>query len=74
MPHFRTIKAVEGGGNVEQRCQQILFDISDFAAAALQAIENVGDVVESQRAETLKYQLRRDLSTGDREVTAYKCS
>ena len=45
MPHFRPVKAVEGGGGVEQRRQQILLDVSDFAPAALQAVKHILDIM-----------------------------
>ena len=72
MPHLRPIKTVEGGGGVEQRRQQILFDVSDFASAALQAVKHILDMVIGQCQESLPHQFHRILLARNLKVIALR--
>ena len=57
--------AFQGGGGVEQRCEQVLLDVPYLAARFLHAVKNVFDVMAGQRTETFLHQLGGDLTTGE---------
>ena len=63
--------AFQGGGGVEQRCEQVLLDVPDLAARFLHAVENVFDVVAGQGPESFLHQLGGDFAARESEgITA----
>ena len=70
MADLGPVIAFQSGRRVEQGREQILLDISDFAARFLHAVKNIFDVVAGQGTETFLHQLGGDFAAGESEGIA----